>query len=115
MFKLAVILLATVFVAASHGASLTGGYTDRPELVDDSFVKSLASYAAEHLAIKENLILNHIKVTGVQTQLVAGLNYKIDFTAEPVNGISGQIKNCHTIIYVRFDKTTSVTSAQCDK
>jgi hypothetical protein len=116
MFKLAAVLLAIIFVAVSHGFIIgnVGGYIDRPDLIDDSFVQSLTSLAAEHLAIKENLILNHLKVTGVQTQVVAGLNYKIDFTAQPVNGISTSLKTCHTIIYVRFDKTTSVTEAKCD-
>ena len=114
MFKIAIILLATMLVAVSYGAALPGGYTDRPDLIEDSSVKALASHVAEHLAVTQNLILDHLKVTRVQIQIVAGINYKLDFTAAPVNGIGGKIRTCHATIYVRFDSTQKITEAQCD-
>ncbi|CAF3909935.1 unnamed protein product, partial [Rotaria sp. Silwood1] len=94
-------------------SSIAGGYTNRPELIKDKYVQGLTSYAAEYLATKENLFLNHLKVTGVQTQVVAGLNYKIDFSGKSVDGSSGQLKTCQAIIYVRLDHTQQVTSVKC--
>ena len=118
MSKLTVIVvLAALLVVASNGliTGRVGGYTDRPELVGDSNTKALVSYVAEHLALEQNLILDHLKVIRVQTQLVAGINYKLDFTAEPVNGLHGKITTCQAIIYVRFDSTRKITSAECSQ
>ena len=116
MVKLVAVFLATMLVVASQAFMIggVGGYTDRPELLTDPSITPLVRYAAEQLALQDNLILDNIKVTRVQTQVVAGVNYKLDFTAQPVNGIHVQPKTCQAIIYVRFDSTMKLTNAHCD-
>ena len=119
MFKLAVLLVAAMCIATSQGLFAggvvggVGGFVDRPELIDDQTVQALTSFAAENLAITQNLILSKLKVISVQTQVVAGVNYQIDFKAEPVNGVSGQTTTCRVVIYVRFDSTKNILSSQC--
>jgi hypothetical protein len=127
MFKLAAILLATLFVANCHGflginpgnigniggLGNLGGYTERPELLGDQKMQALVSYAAESLSIAQNLILNNLKVIRVQTQLVNGVNYKLDFTAEPINGISGQTTTCQVVINVGLDFVNQILQSQC--
>jgi hypothetical protein len=112
MFKLAVVLLATLLVAVSHGAfpGMTGGYTDHSEMIGTPAMKGLIGVVVEHLTVKENLILDDIKITRVQTQVVNGINYKLDFTG---HGMNGKETTCQAVIYVKFDSTKSVTSAQC--
>ncbi|CAF1198006.1 unnamed protein product [Rotaria sp. Silwood1] len=112
MFKIFAVILGTMLVAVNCGL-LPGGYSDHPELLHDSRVQALATYAAEYLAIKENIYLSHIKLTRVQTQVVAGMNYKLDFTAESISGGSGKLTTCQAIIYVRFDQTQKVTKVEC--
>jgi len=110
MLKLiAICMLVTI----SYG-SLLGGYRDRPELLEDRDVQSLVGYAAEHVATTQDLILHHFKVTRVQTQTVAGINYKIDFTAERTTVSTGKLVTCQAVIYVRFDSTKKITAVQCD-
>ncbi|CAF1397775.1 unnamed protein product [Rotaria sordida] len=112
MFKLFAVFLGAMLLAVSYGG-IPGGYTDRPELIEDPFVKSLTSFAAEYYAKKENIFLSRLKVTHVQTQIVAGVNYKLDFTGEIVSDISGKLATCNAVIYVRFDQTQSVTNIEC--
>jgi len=114
MFKLVAVFVVALLVVAIHGFKV-GGYTDRPELLEDSNTKALVQYVAEHLALEQKLILDHLKVIRVQTQVVAGINYKLDFTAQPVNDIHGKITTCQAIIYVRFDSTRKITNAQCSQ
>jgi len=106
-------LLAIMLIAVSYG-SLLGGYKDRPELLEDRDVQGLAVYATEHLATTQNLLFHHFQITRVQTQTVAGINYKIDFTAEPIDSNDGKLVECQAVIYVRFDSTKKMTSVQCD-
>lgn len=115
MFKLAVLLVAAMCIATSQGlfAGGVGGFVSRPELINDQTVLALTSFAAETLATTQNLILSELKVVAVQTQVVAGVNYKIDFTAKPVNGASGQTTSCQVVIYVRFDSTKNIVSSSC--
>lgn len=90
-----------------------GGYSDRPKLIDDSIVQGLVRYASQQIASSQNLILDHIKITRVQTQVVAGINYKIDFTAETGHDHQGKSVNCHTHIYVKPDLSTTINEAEC--
>jgi hypothetical protein len=102
-----------MLIAVSY-ASLLGGYSDRPELLEDENIQSLTNYVVEYLATTQDLILNNYRITRVQTQIVAGINYKIDFTAESIQGGNEKILTCQAIIYVRFDSTKKITKAQCD-
>lgn len=115
MFKLTVVLLAALFIATTQGfpAPPIGGYTDRPELLEDPRVVSLTMFAAEYMALTQNIILNRVKVIGVQTQVVAGVNYKIDFAGEPVSGIITERITCHALIYVKFDSTKQIQEVKC--
>ena len=112
MFKLIGALLLLV-VACNGLLGNLGGYIDRPELLNDSFTETLANYAAEYIEQTQNLILNNLKVIKVETQLVNGVNYKITFTAGPIEGVSGQTTKCEVVINVRFDSFKEIAQAQC--
>lgn len=110
MFKIGAILL--LLVAVSYGQ--VGGYKDRPDLIDDQLIKDLTVYAAEEISqSNSNLYLKNLKVTGVQTQVVRGINYKIDFTAERVNGPTGSQTTCQVVVYVDLDGVKSLSQSQC--
>lgn len=111
MMKLTVVVLATMLVAMTN--AFPGGYTDRPELVKNQLASALTSFAAEKIAQGQNLFLKNLQVVRVQTQIVAGTNYKIDFIAEPVNGVQGQTTRCQVVIYVALDSTQSLSQSQC--
>ncbi|CAF1529297.1 unnamed protein product [Adineta steineri] len=115
MVKLITIFLAALLVLGSQSLNIgkVGGYTDHPELIENSNIKALVKYAAEYLASTDNLILDEIKITRVQTQLVNGINYKLEFTAQSVNG-HNKLTTCEAVIYERFDSTRKITSAQCN-
>jgi hypothetical protein len=104
-------LIIATFVIAVHCSTLLGGYSDRPALKEDSIVQRLVSYTAEHLAATQNLILDHLKITRVQTQVVAGINYKIDFTGETMYR---GLMECQAVIFVRPDLSTTITEVECD-
>ncbi len=110
MLKLVAIILVTMLISITYG-TLPGGYRDRPDLLGDENMKDLMSYTTEYLATTQNLILNEIQITRIQTQVVAGINYKINFTAKSTNGDD---VTCETVIYVRFDSTKKIISAQCE-
>ena len=104
MLKFIAILLAITFTTINSDMIL-GGYTDRPDLIKDKEVEELVGYATKYLTTTQNLYLSKTKINRVQTQVVAGTNYKIDF--------SDGSMTCQAVIYVRFDGTTKVTSAEC--
>jgi len=106
--KLLAILLVTMF-AAVYGETLLGGYMDHPELVEDSIIKSLVRYVANDIAEKQNLSLDNLKITSVQTQVVTGINYKFVFTGDS----HGKLATCHAQIYVHFDLSIKINKAQC--
>ncbi|CAF0882142.1 unnamed protein product [Adineta ricciae] len=116
MLKITAVLLATLLIVAAQSSIIggVGGYIDRPELLESSEANALVRYAAEQIAMKDNRILDQIKLTRIQTQVVAGINYKLDFTARPINGISAKLTTCQAVIYVRFDSTRKLLSAQCE-
>jgi hypothetical protein len=109
MLKPIVLFLATILIVVNCSDRL-GGYSDRPKLIEDTIVQSLTRYASEHIAATQNLVLDHIKITRVQTQVVAGINYKIDFNAQ---SSKGKLMSCQTLIYVKPDLTTTITEGQC--
>ncbi|CAF1421816.1 unnamed protein product [Adineta steineri] len=115
MVKLITIFLAALLVVGSQSLNIgkVGGYTDHPELIENSNIKALVKYAAEYLASNDNLDLGEITITRVQTQLVAGTNYKIEFTSRSNNG-DNKLTICEAVIYERFDSTRKITSAHCN-
>lgn len=115
MMKLTVVLFATMLVAMTQGflPINLGGYTNRPELVTDPMIAALTSFAAEKIAVAQNLFLTNLKVVRVQTQLVAGTNYKINFVAEPVEGVQGRTTACEIVIAVKFDFSRDLASFSC--
>ncbi len=109
MLKFIVLFLATILIAVNCSTRLDG-YSDRPKLIEDAIVQSLTRYASEHIATTQNLVLDHIKITRVQTQVVAGINYKIDFNAQSAKG---KLMSCQTVISVQPDLTTKIIEGQC--
>ncbi|CAF0816489.1 unnamed protein product [Rotaria sp. Silwood1] len=112
MLKLVAALLVLV-VACNAFFPNVGGYTDRPDLVNSDLVKGLTVYAAEVLATTQNLFLTNLRTIKVQIQVVNGLNYKIDFSAEPVDGAPGQKTTCQVVINVRPDSIKNLIQSQC--
>jgi hypothetical protein len=112
MFKLAAVFL--LCVVACHGfLANVGGYKERPELIEDAIVGQLANFATSYLSTAQNLLLQHLRVVRVQTQVVNGLNYKIEFVAEPVEGVAGQTTTCEVVINVSFQSVKNVLQANC--
>lgn len=112
MLKLIALFLALTLTAV-HSTILLGGYSDRPDLIQDAEVQGLVKYASQYLASTQNLVLNYIKIRHVQTQVVAGMNYKIDFTGQSMDNYRNDYMDCQTVIYVRFDGTKRITDIQC--
>src|SRR4051812_34504092 len=100
MLKLIALLLAITLITVNGSISF-GGYGDRPDLIQDAKVRELVNYATEHLASTQNLVLNHIRIQRVQTQVVAGMNYKIGFIGESVGNYNSGSMDCQAVIYVR--------------
>jgi hypothetical protein len=113
MFKLVAVLLMVVVVCNGFITGNVGSYSDRPELLSDQTVQDLTSYAAGAMFMGPNPFLKNLKIIRVQTQLVEGTNYKIDFTGEPFHGVSGQKTTCQVVINVRYDSVKSILQSQC--
>ena len=115
MLKFIIALFLTVLLAVVHCNSNAVNYVDRPELVEDGFVFGLARKASKWLAKHEELILDHIKITHVQTKTVNGVRYKLDFTAQSIIGNQSQLVNCKATVYMRvgMGASLSVVDAQC--
>lgn len=115
MLKLNITLFLTVLLGIVHCNSNAANYVDRPELVEDGFVFGLTQKASKWLAKHEELMLDHIKVTHVQTKTVSGVRYKLDFTAQSIIGNQSQLVNCKATVYVHvgMGASISVVDAQC--
>jgi len=110
MLKLIVLFLATMLIVANCSNGLSD-YADRPQLKDDTIVQNLARYASEQIAAAQNLVLDHIKITRVQTRVIAGIDYKIDFNAQTSKG---KLMSCQTLISVQPDLSTKIIEGRCD-
>ena len=115
MLKLSALVFVALVLAVSHGLAIggVGGYTDRPELLEDATVQSVAAFAVEQLAQTQNLSLRRMKLTRVQTQVVAGVNYKLEFTAPIGPLIAGRLSSCEVTVYARFDGTKTISDVRC--
>ena len=113
MLRFFAVFLALVLLTVDCD-TLLGSYSDRPQLKEDSIVQGLVRYASQHIASNQNLALDHIKITRVQTQVVAGINYKIDFTAETGRDHHAKSVTCHTLINVQPDLSTTIKEAECN-
>jgi hypothetical protein len=109
MFKLAAVLLMLVVACNGLFGNLPGGYVDRPELIKDPTVQALIQYVSESLSQPENA-LKPLETLRVQTQVVNGMNYKIDFTGELAKG---QTTICQVVINVRYDAVRSILQSSC--
>ncbi|CAF2386611.1 unnamed protein product [Rotaria sp. Silwood2] len=112
MLKFTAAFLVLV-VACNAFPAIPGGYTNRPDLVDSDVVKSLTVYAAKVLATTQNLFLANLRVIKVQVQVVNGLNYKIDFSAETVYDESDRKTTCQVVVNVRPDSIKDLIQSQC--
>ncbi len=111
MLKLIVIFLTIILIGVN--CTILGSYADRPELKQDRIIQGLVKYTSEHLATTKNLLLDNIKITRVQTQVVAGINYKIDFTGDSIK--SGKSVTCQAALFVQPDLSVKINQAQCNK
>ncbi|UJR36240.1 hypothetical protein I4U23_028972 [Adineta vaga] len=114
MLRLAFVLL--MMIAAYHssfGMMVLGGYSERPELIEDDTVVLLTHYAAGYLHTSENIRLKDLKIVRVQTQVVSGTNYKIDFIGEPIDG-AGEKTKCQVVIYLSWNLSKSISNAECE-
>jgi len=113
MFKLAVVILMVAVACNGFITDGLGSYSDHPELLSDKTVQDLTNYAVKTIFMGSNPFLKNLKIVRVQTQLVKGTNYKIDFIGEPVNGISGQKTTCQVVINVGLDSVQTILQSQC--
>ncbi|CAF0787389.1 unnamed protein product [Adineta steineri] len=108
MFKLLVVL---ALVAAIQG-QLPGGFTNRPELVDQESTGALVRLAVQELKDQQNLFVSPVKVLTVGTQVVAGMNYHIVFTARSFS--TAGVLTCTARVYQHFTGVQTVSSVACD-
>jgi hypothetical protein len=112
MFKVAAVLL--MLVVASHGflsqLGQVGSYVNRPELLNDPTVQALVKFASESLSKPENA-LKALYTTRVETQVVAGMNYRINFIAELAEG---KTTSCQVVIFVSLSAEQKMTEFKCD-
>lgn len=113
MLKLIAVLFMVTIACSGFTITRSGSYKDRPELISDEKIQDLTSYAIGSMFGAQNPSLKNIKITRVQTQLVNGMNYKIDFTGEPVNGMSGAKTTCQVVIYVTLSSEKGISQSQC--
>ena len=112
MFKLVGILLLVTVACNGLFTDLLSSYVDHPELVSDKTVMDLVTFAIEAMYTEINTLENLV-IERVQTQLVKGLNYKIDFTADLSKvGIDQKI-SCQVIIYVGIDGSKQLVHYEC--
>ncbi len=109
MFKL--LLALSLFLVIQCRSPILGGYTNRPDLIKSPITQSMVKLAVIELARSENLQVKPIAVISVSSQLVNGINYRIEFTAG--TQLSGAILNCVTQIYKPFIGQPSVSSVEC--
>ncbi|CAF0741691.1 unnamed protein product [Didymodactylos carnosus] len=107
MFKL--IVLAVLFTMGY--SQLTGGYTNRPDLIHSTLAAQFVKLAKSKIEGENNLYLVNDKVTHVETQVVAGINYKITFTADSLLTSSSVI--CTAVVYQNFSGAQKLTSTEC--
>ncbi|CAF0827362.1 unnamed protein product [Adineta steineri] len=107
MFKLLVVLS---LIAAIQG-QIAGGFTDRPDLLEQSSTRSMIRLAVNDLQAKQNLLVSPIKVLSVATQVVNGINYRIVFTARSMG--SDSVLTCTSKVYQQFTGVQSVSSVNC--
>ncbi|CAF3392602.1 unnamed protein product [Rotaria socialis] len=107
MFK---ILIALSLLVVIQG-QLAGGFTDRPDLLNDATTRVMVQLSVSELAKTTNLAVSLIKVVKVATQVVNGINYRIDFIARPLS--SDAVLTCSTKIYQSFQGQRTVSSVGC--
>lgn len=108
MFKILVALALLVAIQAQ----MPGGFTNRPDLINDAGTQVMVKLATSDLLQKQNLLITPVDVISVATQVVNGVNYRIIFTARQY--ASDMLLVCTTKIYKPFTGPQSVTTAHCD-
>lgn len=107
MFKLIVAL--TLFVAIQ--GQLMGGFTDRPDLLQQPATQVMVRLATEELTKTQNLRVTPINVISVATQVVNGINYRVVFTARSLSALT--FYTCTAKVYQSFAGAQSVSSVVC--
>jgi hypothetical protein len=107
MFKFIVVI---AFIAVID-AQISGGFVNRPDLLQSSLTESLVKLSLTELANGQNLRATPVNIVSVGTQLVNGINYQIVFVARASS--SNSLLTCTTRVYQTFSGTQSVTSVKC--
>lgn len=107
MFK---VLIAVALFAVIQG-QLAGGFTNRPDLINEVATSAMVRLAVKDLQAKQNLLVSPINIVNVATQVVAGINYLIVFNARSTS--SSTLYSCTAKIYQSFTGAQSVSSVSC--
>lgn len=106
MFKI-IIALSLLFVAQ---AQLIGGFVNRPDLVSSDLAQSLVSMSVENLASSQNLRVFPLNIISVSTQLVNGINYRVEFVGRTS---SNTFTTCTLRAYQSFTSEPTISSVSC--
>jgi hypothetical protein len=106
MFKL---LVALSLLVAIQGQ--LGGFINRLDLVDSEITQPMIKMAIQKLSATENVQVSLVKVVDVATQIVNGINYRINFIGRSLS--TNTFVTCATQIYQPFNGPESVTSVKC--
>lgn len=117
MSKVFVLILAS-FVASTMaadkfvGGPIVGGFS--PTDVNSEEIKEIASFATSEVALKTNTgPLELVRIVSAETQVVAGLNYKLKLEFKRKNSAGGSIA-CDVVIFDQsWTNTRKLTESRC--
>lgn len=101
--------LGIIFVAAATcSAQIAGGYS--PIAKDDAGALAAAKYAVKTQAKKMRKTIKLISVKQAETQVVAGLNYRLCLEVTIKSKGKTETKNIQTVVYKNLKQKFSLTS-----
>ena len=94
------------------GGFVTGGFS--PANVDDQSVQEIAAFATTAVASNTNTgPLHLVKVMSAETQVVAGLNYRLKLEFARKNAVGGSIVCDVTVWDQSWTNTRKLTESKC--
>lgn len=96
------------------GISLPGGFSENTGLLNSEQVRGWVEQGLTEYNRLHNAVLNNIKVTSVKTQVVAGMNYQIQFEADLTDSIVGKHIKCNVDVFVSLSNIPQIKTPTCD-
>lgn len=105
-------LVAGAMAADKFVGTISGGFS--PANVDDSRVQEIAAFATTAVASNTNTgPLQLVKVLSAETQVVAGLNYRLKLEFARKNAVGGSIVCDVTVWDQSWTNTRKLTESKC--